>query len=220
MAEKYRTDARGALIALTLANGEVPNAELVKVYGVKLTPESREELKEAGLVAVREQSRRFYLQIKGPGITWCENHLAEVEPPQRPGPLVRAVFEVLRRLVRQLQQREIRLVDFLDGGTSGEPQDQSTEDEPEEPADLETLIRQAYRQLAKRPQQFVPLALLRPKLDGARRDEVDEKLLDLMNNGDAQLAPESNRRGLTDEDRAAAIRVGREDKHLLSIGES
>jgi hypothetical protein len=219
MAEKFGTDERGALIALTLANEEVPNSDLVKNYGVRLSPAGRENLENKGFIAVRQQSRRFYLQIKDPGIAWCQDHLAEVEPPQKPGPLVRAVFEVLRRLVRQLRKRNVRLLDFLHGGNE-EEQAQRQVPETIEPVDLETMIRQAYRQLASRPQQFVRLAQLRPKLNGAGKDEVDEKLLELMKNNNAQLAPESNRRGLTDEDRAAAIRVGREDKHLLSIGES
>ncbi|MEV6444664.1 hypothetical protein [Amycolatopsis sp. NPDC051716] len=218
MAEKFGTDERGALIALTLANEEVPNSDLVKNYGVRLSPAGREKLETEGFIAVREEGRRYYLRIKGPGIAWCEDHLAEVEPPQRPGPLVRAVFEVLRRLVGQLRDRGVRLVDFL----CGERDEQAEPVVPERslPSDLETLIRQAYRQLAARPQQFVRLAQLRPKLNGADRAEVDEKLLELMKTSKVQLAPESNRRGLTDEDRAAAIRVGREDKHLLSIGES
>ncbi|MDS0133241.1 MULTISPECIES: hypothetical protein [unclassified Amycolatopsis] len=217
MAEKFGTDERGALIALTLANEEVPNAELVKTYGVKLSPTARERLETKGLIAVRKQSGRYYLQIKGPGITWCEDHLAEVEPPQRPGPMVRTVFEVLRRLVRRLRDRKVSLVDFLHGEDEQRRLDAL---DTAAPVDLETLIREAYRQLATRPQQFVRLAQIRPKLNGVAKAEVDEKLLELMKTSKAQLAPDSNRRGLTDEDRAAAIRVGREDKHLLSIGES
>ncbi|WP_410564487.1 hypothetical protein [Amycolatopsis sp. cmx-4-61] len=218
MAEKFGTDERGALIALTLANAEVPNADLVKEYGVKLGPAGREKLEERGFIAVREQSGRYYLQIKGPGVAWCENHLTEVEPPQRPGPLVRAAFEVLRRLVRRLQERRIPLSDFLreESDDQARPGDHQTD----APVDLETLIRRAYRQLATRPQQFVRLAHLRPKLDGADKAEVDDKLIELLKTSKIQLAPDSNRRGLTDDDRAAAIRVGREDKHLLSIGES
>lgn len=218
MAETFGTDERGALIALTLANEEVPNSELVKNYGVKLSKAGRERLETEGFIAVREESRRFYLRIKAPGIDWCEGHLAEVEPPQRPGPLVRAVFEVLRRLVGRLRDRKVSLVDFL----HGEEDERRRLDggETSAPIDLETLIREAYRQLATRPQQFVRLAQIRPKLNGAAKAEVDEKLLELMKTSKAQLAPDSNRRGLTDEDRAAAIRVGREDKHLLSIGES
>ena len=35
------------------------------------------------------------------------------------------------------------------------------------PADLESLIRAAYQELANGPQDWVRLAKLRPKLDGA-----------------------------------------------------
>lgn len=58
---------------------------------------------------------------------------------------------------------------------------------------------------------------LRPLLDGAPASEVDAVLKELSRQGRLHLAPESNRKALTDADHEAAIRVGGEDNHLLSI---
>ena len=49
---------------------------------------------------------------------------------------------------------------------------------------------------------------------------MDETLLKMVRTGYAHLVPDSNRKVLTDEDHAAAIRIGGEDKHLMAIEES
>jgi len=88
--------------------------------------------------------------------------------------------------------------------------------EPEPEEDLETRIRVAYRELVREPRGWVALVDLRPKL-GAPANEVDAVLKELSRTGKAHLVPEDNRKVLTPADREAAIRIGGEDNHLLSI---
>ena len=83
---------------------------------------------------------------------------------------------------------------------------------------LEQQIRNAYQKLSVKSQDWVRLAKLRPLVNGGRR-EVDAVLMDLFKRGDAHLAPDSNTKTHTDADRDAAIRIGREDKHIICFDE-
>jgi len=201
MPEKYGTHETATLIVLTLFK-EVPNPDLKKEHGIELRPAGRDKLNAAGLIESRKDNRRFVHRITDAGVAWCETELTGVEPPVRTGPLVRQVFTVVRQLVQYLRQNGIRLVDVI------------------RPADLESLIREAYQELSVKPQDWVRLAKLRPKLNGAGKDEVDQVLLAMARTGLVHLAPSSNRKALTEDDHAAAIRIGSQDKHLMAIEES
>jgi hypothetical protein len=200
MAEKYGSPERATLLVLMLHNGEMPNADLRKDHGVDLSPAGRVKLNEAGLLETRKESRRFVHKITPAGRDWCEQALADIETPPRSNSLVRICFEVLRLYARH---NKIRLADLFG---------------PEE--NLEATIRRVYEELSGKPQEWVRLAQLRPKLNGAAKAEVDQTLLGMMKDGFVHLAPDSDRRGLTDADHAAAIRIGKEDKHFVAIEES
>lgn len=77
-------------------------------------------------------------------------------------------------------------------------------------------IAAAYLELSAKDQDWVRLAKLRPLVQ-ANRADVDAELLALARTGLVHLAPDSNRKALTDTDHAAAIRVGSQDKHLIAI---
>lgn len=203
MPEMYGSHEKAALIVLLLANRAVPNPELRNDYGIELRPSGRDKLNAAGLLVTRKENRRYVHQITDAGIAWCEEGLANIAPPARSGPLARAAFEVLRQLARHLHQHNIRLLDAVRAIPG-----------------LESLIRSAYHELSVKPQDWVRLAKLRPKLNGADRDEVDRTLLEMTKTGLVHLAPDSDRKTLTDVDHAAAIRVGNEDNHLVVIEES
>ena len=206
---EYGTHERAALFVLALENREIPNPELVRDYGIELRPKLRERLNDAKLVQTTQAGRRFIHEITPAGIDWVEKELADVETPPRSGPLARVMFDVLRKVIAHLRTMNIRLIDILRPG-----------EEEAAPADLESLIRGAYRELATRPQDWVRLAKLRPKLDGAERSEVDDTLFAMTKTGLVHLAPYANRRALTDDDRDAAIRINGEDNHVLAIEES
>ena len=77
------------------------------------------------------------------------------------------------------------------------------------PDGLESRIRAAYAKLPASPQDWVRLAELRPLLNGADKDEVDQRAAgDEPGPASSTLAPDSNRKALTDADRAAAVRIG------------
>jgi hypothetical protein len=83
---------------------------------------------------------------------------------------------------------------------------------------IEDRIRLAYAELGAKPGQWIGLAQLRPMLAGVSRAEQDRALVRLLDSDDVRLEPEPHRHRLEDEDRAAAVRIGGEERHKLAIG--
>jgi hypothetical protein len=90
-------------------------------------------------------------------------------------------------------------------------------DQSSAPQDLAGRIRDAYLQVTPAMGRWVSLTDLRPLLAGINRKVLDAEILRLHVAQDLTLIPEENRRSITPEDRAAAIVVGGEPRHLLSI---
>ncbi|MGW5052749.1 hypothetical protein [Actinokineospora sp. NPDC004072] len=189
------------MLLLMRENRAVPNTDLTKA-GIDLRPAGRQRLNKAGLLKTATDTRPYMHQITDEGIAWCERELAAIEAPARSGPMIVIALDLLRRIAAHLSRTGASLAEIIS------------------PRDLETLIRAAYLDLSVKPQDWVRLAKLRPRLDGAERSEVDAVLLRMVRAGEAHLAPDSNRKVLTEADHAAAIRVGNEDKHLMAIEES
>lgn len=187
-----------ALFTLWTENRDIPNPELTKTLGVDLRPEGRARLNKAGLIE-STKGRPIVHRITAKGVDWCLQETVTIEPPPRSGAFMRAAMALLRRVAAN---PNVDLAEVIS------------------PADLETLIRTVYRELSIKPQDWVRLARIRPELNGADHTEVDETLLTMIKTGTVHLAPQSDRKALTDEDHAAAIRVGSQDKHLLAIEES
>jgi hypothetical protein len=85
------------------------------------------------------------------------------------------------------------------------------------PADLDERIRKAYSALARQPGDYVSLADLRETLADVGRGDVDVALIQLNRATDVSLVPESNQKVLTDPERAAAVSIGNQLKHLIAI---
>lgn len=84
-------------------------------------------------------------------------------------------------------------------------------------AELITDIRAAYQSLSNEPGAWVSLTRLRAALADVPRANMDAALLDMVREAGVMLNPEFNQKILTAADRAASIRVGGENVHLLSI---
>jgi hypothetical protein len=74
-------------------------------------------------------------------------------------------------------------------------------------------IAGAYLDLAGDAGEFVSIRALRENLPGT---DLDAALIGLYCAGEVNLVPQENQMALAPADRAAAIRVGGEDKHLMS----
>lgn len=84
----------------------------------------------------------------------------------------------------------------------------------------EAAIRDAYARVPHNGNGWVKLADLRRELgDGQERATVDRDLDRMIERPDVTLMAELNQRSLTPAERAAAVSIGGEDRHLLKIGE-
>jgi hypothetical protein len=63
----------------------------------------------------------------------------------------------------------------------------------------------------------VSLRRLRPNLSGIDRSVLDAALVSLYTQPGITLIPEENQKSLTPDDRAAAVSIGGQDKHLISM---
>lgn len=88
---------------------------------------------------------------------------------------------------------------------------------PVSAATVEDAIISACKALAREPGAWIRLAALRRHLTTWTRSEVDEALSRMWTNAQINLADEPNRHRLTAEDRAAALRDGGEDNHLMRL---
>jgi hypothetical protein len=199
MPEKFGATERAVLMVLILENRAMPNTELKSQ--VRLEKSGREKLNKAGLIRTDDSVSPMVHEITDEGITWCLKDLVRGELPPRTPSYARAGFGMLRKLVLHHEQRGTLVEVFRS-------------------RDLESLIRSVYEELADKPQGWIRLARIRPRLNGANKGEVDETLVKMMKTGTVHLAPESNTKVLTAEDHAAALRLGGEDLHIVAMEES
>jgi hypothetical protein len=207
MTERLAHKQTAAMLTLMVLGGEVSNPELRNIAGFVLDGKDRTGLNERGLVTSRKKGRPYVHELTDRGWAWCAEELtAKTPPPPAPRSLFgAALYVVLGGLDGYLRRERLRLADvFL-------PDVELSE------AEVESRIRTAYRKLAADPRDWVSLADLRPMLGGAPRNDVDAVLKQLSRTKQVVLVPESNRKALTATDHDAAIRIGGEDNHLLSI---
>lgn len=83
----------------------------------------------------------------------------------------------------------------------------------------DAAIRDVYAQLAPEPGRWVGLTDLRRELSarGMSRQQVDKALEEMASTPGVHVSSEPNTKALTDADRAAAVRFGGTDRHMLMI---
>jgi hypothetical protein len=187
---------RATLLALMAEARELTNAELRDAAGFTLDGRYRRRLNEQKLVTSRKVGRGFAHELTDDGWAWCTAELS-MERPARAGSLGGALYTVLAGLQRYVARGGLLHEIFT--------------------ADVEVLIRSAYRELADAPGRWVGLAELREKLLGVPRDAVDAELERMAGSPGVHIQAESNQKTLTEADRAAAVRFGGDERHMLMI---
>jgi hypothetical protein len=208
---------RYALLVLMAEAREVPNAHLEKVRGLALKKkEHRDPLERAGLIEVRQERKGGPLSIELTDKGWSRAKAEFGQPvPARAGSAGAALYAVLDKIGQFIERSNVTAADVFASSDEIEIQ----VDEPDLAApDLEARIRKAYGEVAARAGDWVMLDKLRRALGPAPRDEVDAALIRLYGVPDVRLVPESNQKVLTADERAAAVSIGNQDKHLIAIG--
>jgi hypothetical protein len=199
------------LLVLMAEASPVKNSEL-RAMGPELAKPSRDKLKNAGLIEVNSSVRPMTLELTDKGWRTCGD-LIGGEPPARSTGAGKAMFTVLAGLRRWLDRTDSRPADVF-SPRSDEP---APVERTDTTVDIEASIRAAYARLAIEPGSTVRLSRLRNELRDIPRTDLDDALARLRRAADVALIPEENQKTLTDEERAAAVVVGNQQNHLLSI---
>ncbi|ROO89438.1 hypothetical protein EDD29_7132 [Actinocorallia herbida] len=219
---EFGVPERALLLALMALGGSADNPTLKARVGTALDGASRRRLNDLKLVTSVKEGRAYRHTMEDAGWAWCAGEMS-AEPPAG-STLGRALYVVLGMLGEKLDRTDLSLAEFVTEDLVLDAE--ATGPEPVEPArvtarisdaELEERVRTAYLQVAARPGSWVPLTAVRPLLGDAPRDQVDDVLRRMERGADVFIAPEADQKSLTDQDRAAAVRVGDRDKHLLAI---
>lgn len=191
---------RAVLLVLMAESRPVPNPDLIAL-GPKLEKAGRDKLNSLGLIESDRTGGRFVHELTDRGWRVCRDILSAGPPKGATGP-AKTLATVLKGFERYLQRADLSLADVF------------WPDTPSGPADR---IRDAYTALTARPGAWVALTKLRGHLDDLPRADIDDALAELYRAGAISLIPEENQKVLTSADRAAALEVGNQAKHLISI---
>jgi hypothetical protein len=220
---KLSRPQRNLLYALMAEAREISNPELDERCGLRIVGEDRRVLKSQKLVTSEKEGRSYRHGLTERGWAWCRAEFAAA-PGARPAPLDRIVYRITAALDRYLSANQLAIDELFTAEVSELVEDTAEVsefvEEIAEAAEVSIVdrVRRAYADLAAEPEDWVSLTDLRRQLDGLARHEVDQVLKDLDGKG-VTLIPEANQKTLTAEDRAAAVRIGGEDNHLLSMAE-
>ena len=199
---------RAVMIALMALNREMRNAELKRRYGLDLKKAARLKLNREGLLQSRKvPGKGFVHELTDAGWAWVVAELDAKAPP-RAGSAGGALYALLNGLKAALEARGMVIQELFD---------QSEPTAPRQPGSLRERIRQAYRNLASQPWDWVELRDLRAQLGDWPRREVDLELVRMFREKDVNLTLHEDLRRLTEADRDAALRVGVDDRHLISM---
>jgi hypothetical protein len=204
---------RAVLFALLGEARQVANPELEQLIGVRLDGADRRQLNERKYVESSKVGRAYTHELSDAGWRWCAQELAAA-PGERASSLERAHYRVFGLFARHLDAAGLTLADI-----AGPPSDApaAAAANAANAADLTAFIEAGYRSLAATPGEFVSLRELRLRLADRARPEVDAALTTMFTAQWINLIPQSNQQALSDADREAALRIGGEYKHLISI---
>jgi hypothetical protein len=200
-----------ALVVLMAEAREVSNNELEELAGFRLTGKERRTLNDLKLVESRKVGGQLAHQLSEHGWRTCRE-LFTADRPARSGSAGGALYVLLAGLHRSLGRLRLSPAEFFVSRA-----DDPAPPEPVPDTDLESRIRVAYRSLVKEPGGWVSLADLRDRLGSSDRAEVDATLRRMDGSPRVHLIPVANLKALTTRDREAAIRMGGEENHALSI---
>jgi len=206
---------RAVLFALLGEARRVANPELEQLIGVRLDGAERRDLNDRKLVESVKVGRPSAHELTDKGWRWCNQELAAA-PGERAGGLERAHYRVFGLFARYLDAAGLSLADIVRPDPDPDPDPSQTATDTTA-TDLSASIEAAYHYLAPGVGAFVSLRELRLRLPGRPRPDVDAALAALFTAHRVNLIPQSDQRALSDADRDAAVRIGGEHKHLISI---
>jgi hypothetical protein len=207
MSDKLTPTQRAALLVLMASpTRKMSNNDLFEVAHFRLHGQERKPLNKAGWVETDETATPHVHALTEAGMRRCVEELKTPAPERAGSPLVGALYAVLGGLDRHLHRTGYSLSAIFQG-----------EEKDAAPADTESLIRTAYRGLAREPGGWVSMADLRDKLGEVPSVAIETALRQMIRKPGVMLIPEADQASLRPRDRQAAVRIGGEYKDLLAI---
>lgn len=208
---KLSSNQVNALIVLMAEARELTNKEMDDLVGFGLTGKDKDGLNDLGLVETDQSDKPFSHQLTDKGWRLMREHIHAAEPLKRKGNLAaRTLSNLLANLHRSLDRLHTPHGEFFK--QTGAPIVAVPVED-----DLESRIRSAYADLARAPGTWIGLADLRDRIADLDRRTVDEALRAMLTRPGVRIIPVANTKSLTDRDRTAALRIGEEDNHAISI---
>jgi hypothetical protein len=209
--EELTGTEQAVLLVLMAEARPIRNPDLASL-GPELKKQDRDELVRRGLIEVTTEGRAMVLDLTDKGWATCARLFAADAPAQSKGQ-GKALYTVLRALRRYFDRD-----DLAPGDVFLPLDDRALEGEPDVLGDqVEDKVRGAYVRVAARAGGWVDLVRLRDELSDVPRHDLDAALTRMHRIPGVSLIPEENQKSLTDADRAAAVTIGAEDKHMIAI---
>jgi hypothetical protein len=202
---------RSALLALMTIVKEASNTDVHAKYNFKIDKNVRERLIELGYITAyqaRELRNTYVHELTERGWRHCREEFT-AEFPMGAHKAYRLLGGILHGVEQFMNRSHFEVADVF-----ASPENVVN---AQVPATVDEQIHSVYDSLAARPGAWLGLARLRDALPEVSRDEIDEALLRLDLQPQIYLISEANQKTLSPADRKAAIHIGGEDKHLLSI---
>jgi len=207
------------LFALLGEARQVSNPQLKALIGFPLDGKERRNLNERKLVESVRVGRAFAHELSDAGWHWCNEDLA-AGPAAHGSSLERAHYLVFGVFARYLSAARLSLADVVTAASAkSQESGASAASWPRgrHAVDVTARVAAGYRELAPANGEFVKLRELRERLADIPRPEVDSALAEMFTSQRINLIPQENQQALSTADRESALRIGGENKHLISI---
>ncbi|MGX7824632.1 hypothetical protein ACTG9Q_06030 [Actinokineospora sp. 24-640] len=205
---------KSALLALMILGQKASNPEIQDFCGFTIDKPVRVVLVERKLIEA-EQSKAhrgaFVHELTEKGWQRCREQFADEMPPggQKKD---RILYRLAQWTGRLMDRTETTFADLTDV-------DEPAAVKPS-PTTVDERVIAAYQDLATGPDAWIGLVELREALPDLARAELDEALHRIAELPQVYFTPEVNQKTLTDADREAALYLGGEHKHFLSVESS
>jgi hypothetical protein len=209
--EELSGPEQAVLLVLMAEARPVSNTEL-PTLGPALDRPTRDRLIHRGLLDTNTSVRPMEHELTDLGWATCAR-IFGADTPARSTPQGKALYTVLHALRRYFDRDDLAPGDVFVPLDAGPPAG-----DPDPLGDaVEGRVRAAYVRLVARAGGWVDLVRLRGELPDVSKQDLDAALARMYRNPGVSLIPEENQKTLTDADRAAAVTIGEQDKHLIAI---
>jgi hypothetical protein len=159
------------------------------------------------------------LELIEKGYALCREVMGTEPPPGVRGQN-KALYSLMKALRRYFDREDLQLSEVFPTREASKPEIAKAAAPPSSSSprkDLQGRVRSAYGKLADEAGSLVSLTLLRSELADVPRRDLDAALVEFNHQRGVSLLPQEDQKLLTDEDRAAAVRIGVKDNHLIAI---